>query len=273
MAQIAANFWSGIWASGDQTGQDERREYVEEFGKQIDPGLAPGLPSVEDFHEAIRKTKDSAAGPDGIPFAAYRKLRDTAATHCAETNLSRPRKRRAASTRFQPRAPLLLPKNDSGLVQDTRPLGVNNCDNRIIARVMNCTIHPAVEDLIGPEQQGFLPGRLIDNHVMGLNEEFYGAIQRKDKRLIIFLDNVKAFDSISHDFLFRILEWAGLPRWVTLFVRGLFHWAEVEPSFGQKGRYRIPISRGVKQGCPLSLSNLSRIFGFAHSLMTSPSHG
>lgn len=117
---------------------------------------------------------------------------------------------------------------------------------------MNSAIHPAVEEMIGTEQQGFLLGRLIDNHVLGINEDFYGAMRRGNKLLVLFLDNIKAFDSIEHEFLFKIIERMGFPKWVTLFIKGLFHSATVEPSFGQKGHYSIPISRGVKQGCPLS---------------------
>ena len=64
-------------------------------------------------------------------------------------------------------------------------------------------------------------------------------------------DFAKAFDSVSHETIFCALEQVGLPaEWVRA-VRGLFHGAHCFTSLGGQPA-KIPFSRGIKQGCPLS---------------------
>jgi len=135
---------------------------------------------------------------------------------------------------------------------DTRPLGVNNTDNRIMARVIVNMIAPAAENFVDSEQEAFVPGRDIERHVRAINERFYSAKKAKGKRAILFLDNIKAFDSIDHLFLLKLLEKIGFPPWLVRLVKGLLHEASVDPTFNQKGDFSIRILRGVKQGCPLS---------------------
>ena len=123
------------------------------------------LPNLDDVLNAIQHTGDSAAGPDGIPFAAYRNLHDVVSPVLLGV-FSALAKGEHPPKGFNLGLLLLLPKNDSGLIQDTRPLGINNCDNRIVAKVMNCVLHPAIGSLIGPEQQGFILQRLIEKHLL-----------------------------------------------------------------------------------------------------------
>ena len=71
-------------------------------------------------------------------------------------------------------------------------------------------------------------------------------------KVILFLDYKKAFDSVSHEFIFCLLHHIGLPnhfvQWVTIMygdVTSLVHhktW--LTPM--------IPIGQGVRQGCLLS---------------------
>ena len=37
------------------------------------------------------------------------------------------------------------------------------------------------------------------------------------------MDTRKAFDSIDHDFIFKVLEKIGLPHWVINTIKGLMH--------------------------------------------------
>ena len=139
-------------------------EVVAQHTGIIDPCLKPHLPSVEEIETAIAQTGNSATGPDGIPFSAYRKISQFAAPilHRVFKALARGD---PPPCGFNLGHLLLLPKRDTGLVADTRPLGVNNSDNRILARAMVNSILPAVESLAGPEHQAFIPGRLGEKHM------------------------------------------------------------------------------------------------------------
>jgi len=145
---------------------------------------------------------------------------------------------------------LLLPKTDSTLIKDTRPLCINNTDNRIIARAIVILITPMVDKLLDKAQQGFVKGRRMANHLYTLNKVFYDNWSTNDEYYVLFTDNAKAFDSVQHDFLFQTLVAQGFPIWFVQTVKNLL--SEVFTSPTLDPNTTIPITRGVKQGCPLS---------------------
>ena len=69
---------------------------------------------------------------------------------------------------------------------------------------------------------------------------------------ILFLDTAKAFDSVDHGYIIKVLGKLGLPQWVINFVQGILHDVRVFPILAEDTGIFIHIRRGVKQGCPLS---------------------
>ena len=66
------------------------------------------------------------------------------------------------------------------------------------------------------------------------------------------MDTKKAFDSIDHEFIHKILSHIGMPEWVTTIVKSLLMNVLVFPVLSAMTDIHISIKRGVKQGCPLS---------------------
>ena len=159
----------------------------------------------------MARSKNTSPGPDGVPFSAWRAAPDLAA----------PLLFGALSLLLEGKAPLkgfnhailfLLPKKATGLVADTRPISVTNTDNRLLASVVSHTLMPATLELVDPAQQGFLWGRNGAKHTYDINSFFYqGVVERLD-RFVFFLDTAKAFDSIDHEWIFKVLSPAGFPR-------------------------------------------------------------
>ena len=71
------------------------------------------------------------------------------------------------------------------------------------------------------------------------------------QKFVFLLDTAKAFDSIDHTWILRVLNKAAFPRWLLQFVRCSLYDVKVAPFFGSSPSCFIPIKRGVKQGCPL----------------------
>jgi hypothetical protein len=89
----------------------------------------------------------------------------------------------------------LLPKDDSLLIDHTRPISVANADNRIIAKLLANILGPELNKILHASQKGFIPGRCGLDHTHDLTASFYGAAERGDQRYVLFLDTKKAFDS------------------------------------------------------------------------------
>ena len=250
-SSIARDFWSKTWSARTTPPDRPAREaYLRSYTKKLNLALC-SCPSLADVRGALSRTNDSACGPDGVPFAAWR----------AVTTLSAPLLLSALQALHRGQLPppgfnlgilFLIPKKLTGLISDTRPISVTNTDNRILAAVMASAIMPAINELVHPSQRGFLAGKSGDAHVVDINKLFYDSIRNRSSNLLFLLDTAKAFDSIDHAWVEGVLAKAAFPTWFRNFVKGSLSGVKVAPFFGEDPTDWIPIERGVKQGCPLS---------------------
>ena len=192
-----------------------------DWGKHSDPSLSPKVPGVDHIQETIAGTNNSCAGPDGIPFIAYRIFSHVAApilqrclAFLADGGLPPPDYNWARL--------FLIPKNDTLNPLDNRPISVTNADNRILAFSLVNALLPSLSDVIHEAQTGFVRGRDPTSNIRSLNEGFYSSLSKKEQMYVLFLDTKKAFDSIDHDFIIAVLNQLGLPPWVSRVVGGLW---------------------------------------------------
>jgi ribonuclease HI len=146
----------------------------------------------------------------------------------------------------------LLPKTFSDIISNTRPLSVTNCDNRIIAKLLVGALSEPIASLVDKTQKGFLKGRSGSDHIRLINELYYGHMEKGTPFYILFLDIMKAFDSVDHSFIIALLKHIGMPTWVVIIMKALLNHIWVTPVVGGDEGGWIHILRGVKQGCPLS---------------------
>ncbi|CAO1636275.1 unnamed protein product [Sympodiomycopsis kandeliae] len=170
--------------------------------------------SSEDLQLALHHGHDdSAPGPDGLSYQAYRvaaltlcPLLSGFVNHIMQNGQRLPRGVPGI------RMVLLPKKGDRSLVANWRPLGVQDVDSRLIGRVWAQRLrHPCCR-VIGPHQNGFLPGRsfaLALAHVQLRLEDIRAG--RSPAMLLLFLDQEKAYDRVSHSWLFKCLEHIGAP--------------------------------------------------------------
>jgi hypothetical protein len=224
--------------------------YLSSYNRVIDESKIKDI-TLPSILQSIHSSPNSAPGPDGIPFRAYKSLAALAGPvlldaclhlckECPDTPLDE----------FNAATLILLPKLDTKLVGDTRPISVNNTCNRIIARALFFAVVEAAQGLIGKYQKMFLPGRKMTDHLFDLNETYYEHVQKNTELYLLFTDNRKAFDSIHHDFILAVLKRQGFPSWFTTAIGNLMRDTLVSPSLAPD--FHIRIQRGVKQGCPLS---------------------
>ena len=252
MARIIKGCWGKLWArSGDAPSYTHILRYLRAYPTRIPMHSLPLLPTYDVILEHIHASNNSAAGPDGIPFAMHRLCADTMAQILLDivTAMSKgvdPPKGFNFARLF------LIPKDDSMDISAHRPISVTNSDNRIIAKALARVITPALQTVLHPSQKGFVEGRQGADHIQDLNAAYYKAQAQRRQHYILFLDTRKAFDSIHHDFISAVLHVMGMPQWFCSVVQALLTDVCVIPVLGEETGVLIPIHRGVKQGCPLS---------------------
>lgn len=111
---------------------------------------------------------------------------------------------------------------------------------------------PSLDTILSDNQTGFRAGCSTHDNIDFFNEKFYNALEDKRFYDILFVDFQKAFDSISHEAIFKLLSAVGLPANLVTIIRSLFTNAHCFTNFGSANPARIDFESGVKQGCPLS---------------------
>jgi ribonuclease HI len=254
MARITVSYYKPLWTSRDGTRAPAHllkvKTFLGKFCKKI--SKIPEKPTIELVREAILESGNSSAGPDGIPFVVYRKMINIAAPILHGILLQLMDEFSGSLADFNLARLVLIAKKDTGLVSDTRPISINNAENRLIATAIVLAIMPVCDELCTSRQKLFIKGRKSTDHLKELNEYFYS--DEGIKKWALFLDTAKAFsiDSIDHNFILETLRTQGFPQWLLNAVTNLLKDVHTFPSTSTNRTPLIPVSRGVKQGCPLS---------------------
>lgn len=70
--------------------------------------------------------------------------------------------------------------------------------------------------------------------------------------LVLFIDFFKAFDTVEHDFMFTVLKKLGFGegfcKIIKMFYNDIYSYISLNTGMTPK----IKISRGIRQGCPIS---------------------
>ncbi len=97
---------------------------------------------------------------------------------------------------------LLFKKGNHQLVENYRPISLTNTDYKILAYILTMRLETHLVDIIHTNQTAYMPKRFIGINIHSV-QDFIDYTTEKDlHHAVLFLDFKKAFDSISHPFLF-----------------------------------------------------------------------
>ena len=106
----------------------------------------------------------------------------------------------------------LIPKEGPlNEIPNYRPITLLNADYKIMTKIISNRLQPILERIIHHSQY-CMPGKDI-NQMNNLIRDIMDEMQRSySDSFFVSVDFRKAFDSISHDFLFQILEKYGFSQ-------------------------------------------------------------
>eukprot|EP00253_Pinus_taeda_P003782 PITA_03782 len=134
----------------------------------------------------------------------------------------------------------------------TNPIALCNIIYKIVSKVIASRLKPLLPLIISPEQSGYVEGRQITNGIILTHEIIHSLKQSKKPGMLLKIDLSKAFDSISWDYMQKILKAFGFSpswiRWVSSLVSSSFFSILIN---GIPSTTFSP-SRGIRQGDPLS---------------------
>ncbi len=106
---------------------------------------------------------------------------------------------------------LLFKKGDTEELTNYRPIYLTNADYKILAYILTNCITSILSDIISVNQTAYMKNRFIGTNMRSVQDATDHFAQFAPNNLVLFLDFKKAFDTVSHQFLFCLLLHIGLP--------------------------------------------------------------
>ena len=210
----------------------------------------PELTEIENAMNRIKENK--SPGLDGIPIELYRTFWHilkipymNMIQECAVKGMLPYTTRTSVLS-------LIYKKGDRKELKNYRPLSLSNTDYKIIANVMSDRLNRIMSKLVSNDQSGYIKGRNITTSVRQILDIYEYCENTNTSGAIICIDFEKAFDSIEHKFLYKVLEKFNFGSEFISWIKLLY----TEPKFKIKNNGWISedcfMNRGVRQGCSMS---------------------
>ncbi|GJW34624.1 putative RNA-directed DNA polymerase, eukaryota, reverse transcriptase zinc-binding domain protein [Tanacetum coccineum] len=131
----------------------------------------------------------------------------------------------------------LIPKvSNATLVTDFRPISLTGCQYKIIGKILANKLSMVIRSCVSPVQSTFIKGRNILD----------------DPPILSELDFEKAFDSLRWDFIDLVMEKLGFGLLWRSWIKGCLSNAHTSILVNGSPTTEFEISRGLRQGDPLS---------------------
>jgi len=243
MTEIAREYFVNLHTP-EHTGDDRhaaQQALLEEVRlqslRQPDPkpeDVTEGLFTEEEMASLLSKMPNTAPGPDGIPYSFWKRLiRLLTSLQDSDspprlfwpvfTDLTKDIAVRGSSHAGFKNAnvSLFYKKGDPTLVSNYRPISSMNTDCKMYTNLINMRLAPWAVAKLHPDQKGFVPGRLMNEHTRLASEVAHLCDVMGTPGFIVGLDQAKAYDRVDQPWLLQVLVASGLPPDLVLLISDL----------------------------------------------------
>ena len=220
---------------------------------QAESDSCEGEVTQEECRRALAGMKNNKSpGIDGLPYEFYTHFWSTLGPDMVDVYNECFESGRLSFSQRSGLITLLYKKGDKLDTKNWRPISLLCTDYKILSKVLTNRLSSVISTVIGPEQACGIPGRLSSENVRTLKDVVEHANRSNAGAALISLDQEKAFDRVDWTFMLRVLEAMNFGpsfcTWVRLLYSNVFSQVLVNGYTSDL----FPVSRGVRQGCPLS---------------------
>ena len=135
-----------------------------------------------------------------------------------------------------------------------RPITLLNTDYKLLTKILTARLKSILPTVLGPEQSCGVEGKSIFHNLSAVRQAIHHFEGHpRDQAALIALDLHRAFDSISHSYLFECLSSVGFPPKLIHVIKRLYETATSQVTVNGFCTPKFSLQRGVRQGCPLSM--------------------
>jgi hypothetical protein len=210
------------------------------------------LISLGECTEALEKMKgNKSPGLDGIGIEFYTKFWDILGPKLVDVFNESYNKGILSNTQRKSIITLIFKNGEMKDIANYRPISVTNIDYKILAMVLVNRLQRVIGTLIGTDQSAYIKGRNMGTNIRLV----YDMLHLSDRNiggLLMSIDFRKAFDTLEHKFLFKVLHWFGFGESFIKWIHTLYNSPNAcVKNNGHQSSY-FDITRGIRQGCPIS---------------------
>ena len=224
-----------------------------------DPPLNTDEPTLEEVRKAVGQLKDGKAPGNCGVFAEMLKAGGEAALRGLHALICSVWSSGVIPTDWKRGivVPIWKGKGDIRECSNHRGVTLLSVPGKAFARVLLNRIRQQLLDHQRPEQSGFTPKKSTVDRILALRV-LTERLHEYDKAVLAaYIDFKKAFDSVSRDALWRLLELRGIPLHLVRLISALYSGTESAVKCGPVTSDFFPVNTGVRQGCVLAPSLFS----------------
>lgn len=208
---------------------------------------------TEEIYKALSKMKrNKTPGPDGLTVEFYLTFWNQLKYDILRLFKSIYDENCMTRTMRHGHITLIYKKGDKRRLKNYRPISLLNVDYKILARVMSNRLRTVIPKIISPTQTSCVLGKDISDTIASVRDVISMVENNNTEGYILKLDQEKAFDRVSHAYLFRTLEKLGFGpnfcKWIKIFYTEIYSAVKCN---GHLSKY-FPLHNSVRQGCPIS---------------------
>lgn len=209
--------------------------------------------TLNELKTALNSVSNSAPGPDAIPYKVYKVLWDIIGEHLL-ASLTAGINDGLFSSEQRTSYITLIPKpgKDSSLIKNLRPINLSNTDIKILTKSYTNRFLTVLKHIIHPTQTGYVKGRQLQDNLNLIEYANYLAEKCNDGHYLVSLDAAKAFDSVSHKYIEKLLVKFGFGNYFVSVVNALYNNLKASIHLNGYLSDSILLKAGVKQGDSLS---------------------
>lgn len=198
-------------------------------------------------------TKNKSPGHDGLTVEFYLKFWNVLGPLFADVVIEIKKSNMLSPTMKRGIISLIYKKKgDKKLLKNWRPITLLNVDYKLISKTLASRLKLVLDSIISPEQTCSVPGRDIAENVASIRDVIDYVNEENISAYILKIDSEKAFDRVSHDYLFNLLPHFGFGEKFIEWIKILY--SDISSAVKCNGHISkfFDVKRSVRQGCSLS---------------------
>ena len=108
-------------------------------------------------------------------------------------------------------------------LKNWRPITLLTTDYKILTRALANRLKSVLHLIIHPNQTACIPNRTINDNASLICDAIHNANESNTPLALISIDQLKAFDRVSHSFLFQTLDCFGFDPVFTQWIKNLYN--------------------------------------------------